>query len=210
MMERIGKTAEIVGPTFFLASSWASYITGAVLPVDGGFSPPDRRAAPRRPSCPRSSTFPLPPHGARSALRDWAALDLATGGTMLAQMELIRAFEEKVLELAAQGPVHGAADSAISQKAGAVGSAPSLRPGDQINGSPPAHHQFLAKALSHVAPRGIDPKAELGGDIRLLAKRTHAETFGLSQGFCRGRGESMHLQNHAISAPMPRWATAYP
>lgn len=109
---------------------------------------------------------------------------------MLAQMELIRGFEEKVLELAAQGPVHGAADSAISQEAGAVGSAPSLRPGDQINGSPPAHPQFLAKALSHVAQQGIDPKAELGGDIRLLAKRTHAEILGLSQGFCRGRGES--------------------
>jgi NAD(P)-dependent dehydrogenase (short-subunit alcohol dehydrogenase family) len=37
MMGRIGEADEIVGPVVFLSSSMASYITGAVLPVDGGF-----------------------------------------------------------------------------------------------------------------------------------------------------------------------------
>ncbi len=37
MMKRIGETGEVIGPIVFLASSMASYITGAILPVDGGF-----------------------------------------------------------------------------------------------------------------------------------------------------------------------------
>ena len=37
MMKRIGETAEVVDPVVFLASSMASYITGVILPVDGGF-----------------------------------------------------------------------------------------------------------------------------------------------------------------------------
>lgn len=37
MMKRIGETREIVDPIIFLASSMASFITGTVLPVDGGF-----------------------------------------------------------------------------------------------------------------------------------------------------------------------------
>ena len=129
---------------------------------------------------------------------DWAALDPALGGTMLAQMHLIRAFEEKVLELAGQGLVHGPAHSAIGQEGGAVGSALSLRGGDQVNGSHRAHHQFLAKALSYLKPDGIAPAAAFDGDIRDLSKRTLAEILGLAQGFCKGRGGSMHL----------RWAEA--
>lgn len=34
---RVGQPEEIVGPVIFLASSMASYVTGAILPVDGGF-----------------------------------------------------------------------------------------------------------------------------------------------------------------------------
>ena len=37
MMKRIGETGEVVDPVIFLASSMASYITGTILPVDGGF-----------------------------------------------------------------------------------------------------------------------------------------------------------------------------
>ena len=36
-MRRGGEPGEIVGPALFLASSLASYVTGVVLPVDGGF-----------------------------------------------------------------------------------------------------------------------------------------------------------------------------
>lgn len=36
-MGRVGEAEELVGPTVFLASDMASYVTGAILPVDGGY-----------------------------------------------------------------------------------------------------------------------------------------------------------------------------
>ncbi len=36
-MGRTGKPEELVGPVIFLASSMSSYVTGAMLPVDGGY-----------------------------------------------------------------------------------------------------------------------------------------------------------------------------
>jgi NAD(P)-dependent dehydrogenase (short-subunit alcohol dehydrogenase family) len=36
-MQRFAKPEEIVGPAQFLASSTAAYVTGVILPVDGGF-----------------------------------------------------------------------------------------------------------------------------------------------------------------------------
>jgi len=129
---------------------------------------------------------------------DWAALGPKVAESMLVQMHLIRAFEEKVLDLAGQGLVHGPAHSAIGQEGGAVGSALAMRSSDQVNGSHRAHHQFLAKALGHVAPDGLDPAAPFADPVRALSKRTLAEILGLAQGFCQGRGGSMHL----------RWAEA--
>ena len=81
---------------------------------------------------------------------DWKAADPALLATMLGQLHLIRAFEETVLELAAEGLVHGPAHSSIGQEGGAVGSIASLRSTDAVNGSHRGHHQFLAKALTHV------------------------------------------------------------
>ncbi|MGH2341286.1 alpha-ketoacid dehydrogenase subunit alpha/beta [Segnochrobactraceae bacterium EtOH-i3] len=129
---------------------------------------------------------------------DWDAADPALLATMLTELHLIRAFEEKVLELAGLGLVHGPAHSSCGQEGGAVGSILPLRVSDQINGSHRGHHQFLAKALGFVAPEGLDPKAPLSGDVRALMLKTLAEILGLAQGFCKGRGGSMHL----------RWAEA--
>jgi len=36
-MKRVGEPEELIGPVVFLCSDAASYVTGAVLPVDGGF-----------------------------------------------------------------------------------------------------------------------------------------------------------------------------
>jgi 2-oxoisovalerate dehydrogenase E1 component len=114
--------------------------------------------------------------------------------SMLSQLVLIRTFEEYVLELAGAGLIHGPAHSSIGQEAGAVGSVLPLTSQDAVNGSHRGHHQFLAKALHHVSPKGIDPDAELPEDVRAVLLRTLAEISGLDRGWSHGRGGSMHLQ----------------
>jgi NAD(P)-dependent dehydrogenase (short-subunit alcohol dehydrogenase family) len=37
-MGRWGQPADVVGPALFLCSAEAGFITGAILPVDGGYS----------------------------------------------------------------------------------------------------------------------------------------------------------------------------
>lgn len=125
---------------------------------------------------------------------DWQQADPALLGTMLTQLHWIRAFEEAVLDLAAEGLVHGPAHSSVGQEGGAVGSVLALGAGDQINGSHRGHHQFLAKALQHVAPLGLDPRNPLTPAIDEVLQKTLAEIMGLAQGYCRGRGGSMHLR----------------
>jgi 2-oxoisovalerate dehydrogenase E1 component len=125
---------------------------------------------------------------------DWDAADPELLAAMFHQLVLIRVFEEYVLELAAAGLVHGPAHSSIGQEGGAVGSVLALQPGDQVNGSHRGHHQFLAKALQHVAPKGFDLTAELAEDLQTVLLRTLAEICGLARGFSHGRGGSMHLQ----------------
>ena len=125
---------------------------------------------------------------------DWKNADPALLGTMLSQLHLIRAFEETVLELAGEGLVHGPAHSSIGQEGGAVGSIVGLSSKDAINGSHRGHHQFLAKALNHVTNGVIDPKSVVGAEVQTVLQRTLAEILGLAQGYCRGRGGSMHLQ----------------
>ena len=127
---------------------------------------------------------------------DWDAADPQLLHTMLVQLHLIRAFEETVLELAGEGLVHGPAHSSVGQEGGAVGSIVGLRASDAINGSHRGHHQFLAKALSYVAPEGLDSSAPVNEAVRTVLQKTLAEILGLAQGFCKGRGGSMHLQWH--------------
>ncbi len=129
---------------------------------------------------------------------DWDRADPALLGTMLTQMQIVRGFEEAVLALAGEGLIHGPAHASIGQEGGAVGSVLALGAGDQINGSHRGHHQFLAKALAHIRPDGFDPNADFDTALRELLRKTLAEIMGLAQGFCKGRGGSMHL----------RWAEA--
>jgi 2-oxoisovalerate dehydrogenase E1 component len=126
--------------------------------------------------------------------KDWDEADPTLLKTMLAQLHLIRAFEETALELASQKLVNGPLHSSIGQEGGAVGSIINLTAQDQINGSHRGHHQFLAKTFGYVSPKGIDPTKEFSPEIRNLLKRTLAEICGLAEGFCGGRGGSMHLQ----------------
>ena len=131
---------------------------------------------------------------------DWDAAEPALLTTMYAQLVLVRTFEELVLTLAGEGLVHGPAHSSIGQEGGAVGSVLGLTSEDTVNGSHRGHHQFLAKVLHHVEPKGIDPAAPLSSEVREVLLRTLAEICGLDRGWSHGRGGSMHLQWHEAGA----------
>ena len=125
---------------------------------------------------------------------DWKTADASLLETMLGQLHLIRAFEETVLELAGEGLVHGPAHSSIGQEGGAVGSIVGLRPQDCVNGSHRGHHQFLAKALTYVTKGSLTLPDLVTPAVADVLQRTLAEILGLAQGYCAGRGGSMHLQ----------------
>src|ERR1700689_2488462 len=140
----------------------------------------------------------LAPAAERSELSttaaDWKAADPALLATMLGELHLIRGFEEPVLGLAGDGLVHGPAHSSIGQEGGAVGSIVGLRSSDAVNGSHRGHHQFLAKALTHVTKGSLDLGQLATPEVAEVLRRTLAEILGLAQGYCAGRGGSMPLQ----------------
>lgn len=125
---------------------------------------------------------------------DWDAIDADVLVAMATQLHLVRAFEEEVLDLAGQKLINGPAHSSIGQEGGAVGSIFSLVSADHVNGSHRGHHQFLAKALGHVRPGGFDLRDGVPDEVRTVLRRSLAEIAGLADGYCRGRGGSMHLQ----------------
>ena len=98
---------------------------------------------------------------------------LARGVEMLRGMWLIRAFEERVIELYHEGQLPGLIHVSIGQEAVAVGVGAALAEGDYVYGTHRSHGHFLA--------RGADPD------------RMMAELAGRATGYCQGRGGSMHL-----------------
>lgn len=96
----------------------------------------------------------------------------------LADMLLIRTFEETADGLALRGKVPGGMHPAIGQEAVAVGIAQALRPDDVIAGTHRSHHHALAK---HAPPN-----------------RVMAELYGKRDGLNGGRGGSMHLADFGL------------
>jgi 2-oxoisovalerate dehydrogenase E1 component len=125
---------------------------------------------------------------------DWASADPDVLLQLLGRAQWIRSFEEYVLELAGQSLVHGPAHSSIGQEGGAVGSVLPLRSDDYVTGSHRGHHQFLAKAFGHVVIPKPGALPEITAEVKDVLRRTLAEICGLAEGYCRGRGGSMHLQ----------------
>jgi 2-oxoisovalerate dehydrogenase E1 component len=111
---------------------------------------------------------------------------------------LIRAFEEKLLELKAQNLVNGPVHTSIGQEAVAVGVARALRRTDKVAGTHRAHHQYLAKAFSSLVAEGSDPLDGLPGEAGEAVRVLLSEVMGLRDGCCGGRGGSMHLCNPAF------------
>ncbi|MDR1932246.1 MAG: dehydrogenase E1 component subunit alpha/beta [Spirochaetales bacterium] len=113
---------------------------------------------------------------------------------MLFEIFLIRDFETRLLELKDLGLVHGPCHSSIGEEGGAVGSIMALEKDDIIASTHRGHHHFLAKAFT--ASLGFyDPLVSVPSGMAGILKTTLAEIMGLAQGYCKGRGGSMHLGN---------------
>jgi hypothetical protein len=131
----------------------------------------------------------------QSEPQDWDGIGATELLRMHYHLHVIRAFEETVLEFEKLGLAHGPVHSSIGQEAGAVGAMALLNSGDMITGAHRGHHQFVAKAMRHLDDPRHDPRKEpLPEPITTMLYRTLAEILGLADGFCKGRGGSMHLR----------------
>jgi TPP-dependent pyruvate/acetoin dehydrogenase alpha subunit len=92
---------------------------------------------------------------------------------LLETMLEIRAFDEKVDELYAEGALHGTAHFYVGQEAVAVGVISTLQEGDVITGTHRGH--------GHAVAFGLD------------LDRMAAELLGKASGYCHGKGGSMHI-----------------
>jgi len=107
------------------------------------------------------------------------AIDGKLGRELLAQMLLIRRFEERAAEMYALGKIGGFLHLYIGQEAVAVGAISTLRPDDYAIAGYREHGHALAK--------GADPR------------RLMAELFGRRDGVSKGKGGSMHLFDRSVN-----------
>jgi acetoin:2,6-dichlorophenolindophenol oxidoreductase subunit alpha len=90
----------------------------------------------------------------------------------------IRTFEERVKRLSRQGRLPGFVHLYIGEEAVATGACASLEPGDWITSTHRGHGHVIAR----------------GGDLR----RMMAELMGKADGYCHGKGGSMHIADMAL------------
>jgi acetoin:2,6-dichlorophenolindophenol oxidoreductase subunit alpha len=91
----------------------------------------------------------------------------------LRRMHLIRMFEETAEDSYVRGLTHGTMHLSIGQEASAVGITMALRKTDYITSTHRGHGHCIGKGAE--------------------AKYMFAEFFGKEEGYCRGRGGSMHI-----------------
>ena len=131
----------------------------------------------------------------QSTSKDWDTLGKHKLRQMLGKMHLIRAFEEEMLALDREGLAHGPVHVSVGQEGAMVAALSGLGSNDLVNGPHRGHHIFLAKCLGHITDDAYDPATDSVPEaIEDLAYRTMAEIMGLTPGFCKGRGGSMHLR----------------
>jgi TPP-dependent pyruvate/acetoin dehydrogenase alpha subunit len=105
-------------------------------------------------------------------------LDKAALARMLRTMILIREFDERAIQLRIAGKIYGAVHPYVGQEAVAVGVCTPLAVTDRVTSTHRGHGHCIAK----------------GADIR----RMMAELFGRVDGYCKGKGGSMHIADFAV------------
>ncbi len=131
----------------------------------------------------------------RSSAADLEGIDPVLAARLLFVAHLINDFEQNVLQLKNEDCVWGPVHSSIGQEALAAAAIAALGREDKIIGSHRAHHQFLSKAVYHVAGQAWDPRSgDVPPAVAETVRRTLSEIMGLEAGYCGGRGGSMHLR----------------
>jgi TPP-dependent pyruvate/acetoin dehydrogenase alpha subunit len=97
---------------------------------------------------------------------------------LLRKMILIREFDELAIKLRTGGKIYGAVHPYVGQEAVAVGVCANLTHADRVTSTHRGHGHCIAK----------------GADI----KRMMAELFGRVDGYCKGKGGSMHIADFAV------------
>jgi len=152
----------------------------------------------------------------RGGLKDELGSSLAPqeAVAMLEEMMTVRAFEESISAMkdGKFQPIPGfkfvgATHLSAGQEAVAIGGVSAINPGDYITSSHRGHGHSIAKvsfALRRMTPEQLAAHLGRPGDtagkealldeaIDLHLYRTYAELFGKEDGYCRGRGGSMHI-----------------
>ena len=126
---------------------------------------------------------------------DWQKIGKQELFRMLVHLHLVRVFEEVLLQVMADDLINGPVHSSIGEEGSAIGAMAALNDTDQMSGSHRGHSQFLGKILRYVDKPGWNAlRDEAPAPIREALQRTFAEIMGLAQGYCKGRGGSMHLR----------------
>ena len=107
-----------------------------------------------------------------------ASTSTDTNVEVLRRMMLIRAFDSLLPDLYTRGLIRGSSHAAIGQEAVAVGACAALAADDYITSTHRGHGHTIAK----------------GGDVN----RMMAELMGREDGYCRGKGGSMHIADFSI------------
>jgi len=105
-------------------------------------------------------------------------LSAETAETIYTTMRRIRAFEERTIELFAEGAVKGTAHSYIGEEAVAAAVSANLRDDDYMASNHRGHGHCIAK----------------GADMSLMM----AELMGRENGYCGGLGGSMHIADLSL------------
>ena len=106
-----------------------------------------------------------------------ATLSLEKWLRMYRRMQMIRLFEEQVIELYTRALMPGLAHLYVGEEAVAVGICEALRADDYITSTHRGHGHCVAKGAS--------------------PDRMFAELLGKEAGYCRGKGGSMHIADPA-------------
>jgi pyruvate dehydrogenase E1 component alpha subunit len=105
-------------------------------------------------------------------------LDTAQMVQMLRTMILIREFDERAIQLRVAGKIYGSLHPYVGQEAVAVGVCSQLTASDRVTSTHRGHGHCIAK----------------GADIR----RMMAELLGRVDGYCKGKGGSMHIADFSV------------